>query len=435
MLWVINPIILLFGELFVVLFIVVSIIAYNFTLFLCIIATVAPATWIIYYSLKNRSNILGRALDRVIPQVYASLNNSIFGYIDIKLSGKDEEFQKRYMENIRKYHDITLRSGFLAMIPLRGYEIVALLGIVVIFIYLKFVTGSNGSDALVLFAAAAYRLMPSLNRIVNSLMYIKRSQTTVENLDFRNDALTGIKSEVPQSEIYFNDCIEFRNVSFRFPESNKYVLKNISLKIKKGEKVGFVGTSGSGKTTLMNLLLRFYKETEGEIFVDGKKLTDENIQSWRRMIGYVKQDIFIIDGSIKENIAFGENHIDEALLRKAVKQSSLEELVLSLPEKYDNPVGEKGNKLSGGQRQRLGIARALYRDAQVLVFDEATSALDTETETEVTEAIDRLSDVHKTIFIIAHRITTLKNCDRIYELKEGEITGIHSYAELIEKVI
>ena len=153
------------------------------------------------------------------------------------------------------------------------------------------------------------------------------------------------------------------------------------------------------------------------------------------MIGYVKQDIFIIDGSIKENIAFGENHIDEALLRKAVKQSSLEELVLSLPEKYDNPVGEKGNKLSGGQRQRLGIARALYRDAQVLVFDEATSALDTETETEVTEAIDRLSDVHKTIFIIAHRITTLKNCDRIYELKEGEITGIHSYAELIEKVI
>ena len=224
MLWVINPIILLFGELFVLLFIVISIIAYNFTLFVCIVATVAPATWLIYYSLKNKSNALGRSLDRVIPRVYASLNNSIFGYIDIKLSGKDEEFEKRYMENIRSYHDITLRSSFLAMIPLRGYEVVALLGIVMIFVYLKFITGSNeGSDALVLFAAAAYRLMPSLNRIVNSLMYIKRSQTTVENLDYFNHALPETLHETKEQAIHFNESIEFRDVSFRFQIGRAHV--------------------------------------------------------------------------------------------------------------------------------------------------------------------------------------------------------------------
>src|SRR5690606_31830775 len=234
--------------------------------------------------------------------------------------------------------------------------------------------------------------------------------------------------------IPFEKEITFENISFTFPKSKDPVLKSISFTVKKGEKVGFVGSSGSGKTTLMNILLRFFDEDNGRILIDGQPLKEDNLEYWRSMIGYVKQDIFMIDSNIMENVAFGEDKVDKHQLDLAVKQASLEDFVKTLPKGYDTEVGERGSRLSGGQRQRIGIARSLYRNAQILVFDEATSALDTQTEREVSEAIDSLSDTNKTIFIIAHRITTLKNCDRIYELKNGEISGVYTYNELVEKV-
>ena len=183
----------------------------------------------------------------------------------------------------------------------------------------------------------------------------------------------------------------------------------------------------------MNLLLRFYKEDGGAILVDGKPLKSEHIGNWRRHIGYVKQDIFLIDGTIRDNITLGEGEVDEVLLAKVIEQSSLTKLIKSLPDGVNSLIGEKGSNLSGGQRQRIGIARSLYRNAELLIFDEATSALDSVTENEVTESIDALSESNKTILIIAHRITTLRNCDRIYELKNGSIGGVHSYKELISK--
>lgn len=438
MAWVINPLIIIFSESIIVLIIIIGIIIIDFKLFICILGTVGPASWLIYYSLKNKSGTYGRELDRVIPKVYGSLNNSVNGYIDVKLAGKERDFRQQYMEHINKYHDVTQKSGFISLVPMRGYEIVAMLGIVVIFVYILFISEKGTSSAVVLvglFAAAAYRLMPSMNRIVGNLMYVKRSQSSVANLNFYKDAIPGRKPVVEDLPVTFNHTIEFKNINYRFPGELAYVLKNINLKVKKGEKVGFVGTSGSGKTTLMNTLLRFIEEESGEITVDGVKLTDSNLINWRKLIGYVKQDIFILDGSIKENVAFGDTEVDERRLLRAITQASLSDLVKSLPDGVNSVVGEKGSRLSGGQRQRIGIARALYRDAEILVFDEATSALDNETEAEVTEAIDKLSDTNKTIFVIAHRITTLKNCNRIYELKNGTIQGVHSYVELLERVI
>ena len=314
----------------------------------------------------------------------------------------------------------------------------ALLSIVVIFVYVLFISAKDASTAVVLvgaFAAAAYRLMPSMNRIVGNLMYIKRSQSTVKNLNFYADAIPGRKPEIVEEDISFDTKIVFKNINYQFPDADKLVLNNINFEVQKGEKVGFVGSSGSGKTTLMNVLLRFIIEQSGAILVDGKPLTENNLRNWRKLIGYVKQDIFILDGTIKENIAFGETEVDERRLLRAISQASLTDLVRSLPEGVNSIVGEKGSKLSGGQRQRIGIARALYREAQILVFDEATSALDNETEAEVTDAIDKLSDTNKTIFVIAHRITTLKNCNRIYELKNGTIDNVHTYAELLERVM
>ena len=185
----------------------------------------------------------------------------------------------------------------------------------------------------------------------------------------------------------------------------------------------------------MNILLRFYHENAGKIIIDGVQLEKKHTASWRSLIGYVKQDIFLIDGSIKDNITLGDAEVNEEMLRKAIIQSSLDQLVDSLPDGIESEIGEKGSNLSGGQRQRIGIARSLYRNAEILIFDEATSALDNKTENEVTESIDSLSETNKTIFIIAHRITTLRNCDRIYELKNGAISGIYSYKDLVTKVI
>jgi ABC-type multidrug transport system fused ATPase/permease subunit len=185
----------------------------------------------------------------------------------------------------------------------------------------------------------------------------------------------------------------------------------------------------------MNIILRFYKETEGEIKVDGTTLTPNHLKAWRSMLGYVRQDIFIMKGTIEENITLGDDIVDEKRLYEALEQASLKEFVDQLSKGVKTEVGEEGSRLSGGQRQRLGIARALYHNAEILVFDEATSALDNETEKEVTDSINRLSKTDYTLLIVAHRITTLKNCNRIYELNEGEIVAEHQYKDLIDAVV
>jgi len=435
--FVLLPMIMLFSESVIVLMIIGAIAVYNITLFSFILLTVGPATFLIYYAIRTKNQKIGKGIDENYPLALSALTHSIMGYIDIKLANKEEHYRKRFMGFQHKLNHLTMTSYLLNMIPLRANEVVALLGMVVIFIYSIFIS-DNQSNVIVLvgaFAAASYRVMPSMNRILNSLLFIKKNQVSIENLNMFNDLYKREKAINTNVPIHFTKEIEFSQVSFRFPNSRFQILKNISLVVGKGEKVGFVGTSGSGKTTLMNLILRFYEEESGSILIDGVPLKKENTSYWRSLIGYVKQDIFLLDASIRENIAFGEDVIDEERLRLAIKHASLEQLVESLPMGWNTPVGEKGSRLSGGQRQRIGIARSLYRNAEILIFDEATSALDNETETSVTESIDALSHSNKTIFIIAHRITTLKNCDRIYELKNGEINGVYSYNELLEKVV
>jgi ABC-type multidrug transport system fused ATPase/permease subunit len=204
--------------------------------------------------------------------------------------------------------------------------------------------------------------------------------------------------------------------------------------MKKGEKIGIIGSSGSGKTTLINILLKFHNNYEGTIKIDNTVLSDSHLKSWRKLIGYVKQDIFLMDASILDNITFNDSNPDQTRLKSAVEQSSLTSFIESLPEGLNTKIGERGSSLSGGQKQRLSIARSLYRNAEILIFDEATSALDNQTEQEVSDAIDQLSNTQKTIIIIAHRLTTLKNCDRIYELKEGKIAAVHQYSDLIKNI-
>jgi ABC-type multidrug transport system fused ATPase/permease subunit len=435
--WVVLPLIMLVSESMIVILIVTGIAIYDIQLFLFIACIVGPTTWGIYALMRNRTSRIGSEMNRILPLALGTLTQTITGYIDIKLADKERYYRDRFMSLQTQYNRLEMSAYLQNLIPLRANELVALSGVILIFVYALFITRNAGSAIVMvsLFAAAAYRLMPSLNRIITSLMYVRKNQTALENLELYSELEHELKDEGPGRPISFKNSIEIKNVSFRFPDKDEWVIKDINLEIKKGEKIGIVGASGSGKTTLMNLILRFYEEQEGYILVDGHPLQRDQTRSWRDTIGYVKQDIFLMDASIRENITFSDDNVDEERLKMAITQASLDELVNSLPDGLNSSVGERGSKLSGGQRQRISIARSLYRNAEILIFDEATSALDSQTEQEVSEAIDRLSEVHKTVFIIAHRITTLRNCDRIYELKDGKIHGIFSYHELIEKVI
>jgi len=237
----------------------------------------------------------------------------------------------------------------------------------------------------------------------------------------------------PPAPLDFHDSIRFENVQFRYGVAGARILDNINLTIAKGARVGLVGSTGSGKSTLMDLLMGLLMPSAGTIFVDDEALRGARIRAWQQSIAHVPQTIFLADASISENIALGVRaaDIDEARVRRAAERAQIAEFIDSSPHGYAAIVGEQGVRLSGGQRQRIGIARALYRQAQVLVLDEATSALDNATEQSVIEAIDGL-DRELTVIIIAHRLTTVQHCDTIVELERGQIAAQGPYQQLIE---
>lgn len=434
--WVLMPLMLLISESFILILIISGIAVYDIKLLGFIAIIIGPAAWLIYASLRGQITRIGNEMNRLLPLALGSLSQNISGYIEIKLAGREKFYRDNFLDHQNHYHRLNMASYLPNLIPLRANELVALLGVVIIFLYaILLLNNSNEAVVMVsLFAAAAYRLMPSINRIINSLMFIRKNQSSMHNLGILQELSYDPTEDTSCKPVEFRDKIEIRSLYFRFPGAQEDTLHDLNMIIRKGEKIGIVGTSGSGKTTLMNVLLRFYREQQGEIAVDGVTLSDEHVNSWRNHIGYVKQDVFLLDASIRENITFGSEKTDIARLRECIRMASLEPFIASLPEGVETQIGEKGSRLSGGQRQRISIARSLYRNADILIFDEATSALDNQTEQEVTESIDALSNAKKTIFIIAHRITTLKNCDRIYELKEGSLAGVYSYRELMEKV-
>jgi ATP-binding cassette subfamily B protein len=230
----------------------------------------------------------------------------------------------------------------------------------------------------------------------------------------------------------FAKKIELNNISFRYKEESSWVLKDINLTLTKGSRIGFIGATGSGKSTLLDIIMGLLPSTSGELTVDGSLITNKNRRSWQMHISHVPQNIYLSDSTVEQNIAFGisKDKINHSRVRKAAKQAQISELIEDWKEGYQTFVGERGVRLSGGQRQRIGIARALYKRADVLIFDEATSALDNETEQAVMKAIEELGD-ELTILIIAHRLTTLKGCDQIIKLDKNNIVRTGSYKEMI----
>ena len=434
---VVRPLFILFSEVAIVVVIVLSILLYKPVLLGLLAFVLVPATLLTYRALRTRSQAIGDRVNELRPGAYGVINDMFVGFVELKLAHKQYRFRDRLLDNQREIQALDSESYLYSLLPLKVIEMVAILGVLTIFLYaILFPSISNNLIVLVgLFAAAAYRLMPSVNRMLTAMMQIKQAQSSIENLEAYREPRYNEKPPVPQLPLVFEQSLAFDNVTFSFPEAEQPTLRGISLRVRQGEKIGFIGSSGSGKTTLMNVLLRFYTEQQGHILVDGRPLTAQHQNAWHSIVGYVKQDTFLMEASIQDNITLGDAQVDAARLAYAIEQASLQKFVAALSEGVHTYIGERGSKLSGGQRQRIGIARALYKQTRVLVLDEATSALDNETEREVNEAINKLSETDITILIIAHRITTLRECDRIYELSEGRVVAEHQYESLMQQIV
>jgi len=275
---------------------------------------------------------------------------------------------------------------------------------------------------------AGFRLMPGLNRMINQLNVFKSTIPSIEHVhkEYLSTATQAHYQDIPKFQ--FDKTLELKDVSFRYLNTKKEALSNISLTLKKGECIGVIGETGSGKSTLIDVILGLLKPKSGEILIDGK--FPVSCYQWHQKIGYVPQSLYLTDDTIAANIAFGEQKIDKKRLELAIDSAQLRKFVDTLPEGVQTIVGERGIRLSGGERQRIAIARALYRNPEVLIFDEATSALDNETEEKLMKTINAVSK-NRTVIMIAHRTTTLKNCDRIVKMEGGLVKEDVVYQEII----
>jgi ABC-type multidrug transport system fused ATPase/permease subunit len=353
------------------------------------------------------------------------------GIKDVKMLGKELHFFDQFRIYNLTSTNVSAKQYVINQIPRMYLETIGIL-VFLILIVLLIVKGDDFRQViptLGVFALAAFRLLPSANRLLSAINSLRFADAVIASL---NDQLKAIALTVPcvpsvnnnMAHSAFERSIDIDNLCYQYPGTHELTLSDINLTIVKGESIGVIGKSGAGKSTLLYTILGLLKPSAGAIYVDSVDIY-EDIKSWQSLIGYVQQDIYLLDNSIRSNIAFGEldDEIDANRINDAIIEAQLDEFVASLPEGIDTHLGERGVRLSGGQKQRIGIARALYRNTPILVFDEATSALDNETETEIVSAIKRFKGVRTTI-VIAHRPSTIEHCDRVIELKKGRISKI-----------
>ena len=295
---------------------------------------------------------------------------------------------------------------------------------------------ANAIPILGALALGAQRLLPQLQQAYSSWSSIRTAQSSLcDTLELLDQSLPSFSSLQKSNGIKFQESIFLNDIWFKYSKKNSWVFKNLSLTIKKGSRIGFIGKTGCGKSTLLDIVMGLLQPNKGDMKIDGESITASNSRSWQARIAHVPQTIFLADTTIEENIAFGVpvEKIDYSRVRSAAQQANIADIVESWPDKYKTFVGERGVRLSGGQRQRIGIARALYKQADVIIFDEATSSLDSDTEQTVMNAIESLSK-NLTLLIVAHRLTTLKKCTHIVELANGSIKRVGSYRQIVNSI-
>jgi len=397
---------------------------------LIILFLVGLVSFLIYISTIGKISLLGKQRNIIDGQLNKHLFQGMASAKDVKILDREEDLIYQVDKNLFRSTRISHIIQFINVLPRFSFEML----MVFTFSILIFVMIGAKRDMidiiqyLGVFAVASFRIVPGASRILTSYQTIRHLEPSVKILlqEFTSKDNTSAKDELHLKEknlpLKFQKEINLTNLSFSYPIRKEFSLSKISMTVKKGDFIGIIGETGSGKSTLVNLLTGLLKPSEGKVEVD-KLNINSNLEDWYKKIGYVPQSVYLTDDTIKKNIAFGlrESNIDNTLVKQAVEKASLGELIKNLSEGLETIVGEKGIRLSGGQQQRIGIARALYRDPEILILDEATSSLDQQTEKKIIESIQLLKR-KKTLIIITHRLATIKDCDKIFFIDKGKIT-------------
>lgn len=417
---VLKPLATIISEGLLLILIFIALIIYTPAVAIIALVLFIPIVALFYLGMRRKLNDIGERENIAQRKKGRIVADTFRGYVDIEIGGAFPLSFKRFSQAIDEAVRLRKEYSTIGMLPQMFTEVGLALGLSVLIIINLSSSTEDLALMLGILAIAGVRILPSLRNIMSSWSSIRYNRYTIDTL---NDSVESHNVDIASTSerLKFEDSIELKNIYFGFNDTTKPIINNLSLTINRGECLGIKGASGVGKTTLFNLILGLYRPTSGDIYIDGEKLTDSNIRKWQNSIGYVSQYVYIVDGTLVDNIAFGcdANSIDYSLIDKVIELSNLKEFVASLPQGIHTHIGEQGSKISGGQRQRIGIARALYKSADILLFDEATSSLDDQTEENINNAIRRLSEQNKslTIVIIAHRESSLEYCDRIITLE------------------
>lgn len=391
----------------------------------------------LYFFVRKILSRLGKRRFEMMSRRAKVVSEAFWGIKDVKVTGTEWVFLDKYKYPSREIAKVESYNEIIGDVPKFALESIAFSSIMV-FVMVTMLQSGNFADVagtVTLFAYAGYRLIPAVQGLFKALTKIKYSSVTVKKIIremslFSGDSPLRRRNE---SSAQFRDALELRKITFTYPNTDIPVIKDLSLTIAANSMVGFAGSTGSGKTTLVDIILGLLIPQDGTMIADGIMIDDKTLPNWQQNIGYVPQNIYLSDNPLRENIAFGVpvEDIDQEMVERAAKMAQIHDFIVeTLPEGYNTFVGERGVRLSGGQRQRIGIARALYRNPDILVMDEATSALDNQTEKAVMDAIDALQGT-KTIILIAHRLTTLQKCDVIFLLDKGIVVNSGNYDTLI----
>jgi ATP-binding cassette, subfamily B, bacterial PglK len=399
---------------------------------LLVVATLGLAAW--GFQRLTRGHILrwGQARQYHEGLRIQHLQQGLGGAKDVKLLGREVEFFDQYNRHNLGSARAARRQNTIKQLPRLWLELLAVTGLSVL--VLVMIGQGKPLTALLptlgLFAAAAFRLLPSVNRILSAVQSLRYGLPVIETLHREIRLLEGAALPARKGLLPFSATLALEDVCFQYANARGFALNHVTLNIRRGDSVGFIGGSGAGKSTLVDVILGLLVPASGRVLVDGVDI-QSNLRGWQDQIGYVPQSIFLTDDSLRRNVAFGlaDAQIDDEAVRRAIRAAQVEEFIDGLPNGLNTMVGEQGVRLSGGQRQRIGIARALYHDPPVLVLDEATSSLDTETERGVMDAVNALQG-GKTILIVAHRLSTVANCDHLYRLTEGRLADQGSFDDV-----
>ncbi|MDX1695689.1 MAG: ABC transporter ATP-binding protein [Ketobacteraceae bacterium] len=403
------------------------------------VGIVIGGSYVLIFSLvQKRLKRIGRERAEANSERFTAAGEALGGIKDIKLLGREQAYLTRFRPSSARFSKHQATNATLSEVPRYFIEAIGFGGIIGLALMLMARSENFGGvlPILGLYAFAGYKLLPAGQRIYGGMAKLRFGAAAVN--DIYNDlhersALAEIRNP-PLGRLNVNESISLKNLYFSYQGASAPALKDINLQIPKGSAIGLVGGTGAGKTTLVDIILGLLRPTSGELQVDDSPVTNKNLRQWQSTLGYVPQDIFLVDASVSENIALGipRDEVDLKQVETCGKMAQVHDFIVKeLPDKYETKVGERGVRLSGGQRQRIGIARALYHNPDILVFDEATSALDNITEKAVMDAVNALSH-EKTIIMIAHRLSTVEQCDRIFLLEHGEIKASGSYTELIK---